>query len=158
MTSSASPAPARPRCADVADPEALAPHVDAVRTALAAALARVPVESVARRVRRPVWTGGRPEPVGVVAGMAFADGLAAGDVVRRRVGLPHRLRAGAEKVVLELPDREVAFPAFTEPALRVLLGDAPAAVGNLPGMDEEDQVVLVRRLLREGVLVPAGRP
>jgi hypothetical protein len=143
---------------DVADPEALAPHLDAVRSALAAALARVPAESVARRVRRQVWTGGRPEPVGVVAGMAFVDGLAPGDVVRRRVGLSHRLRSGGEKVVLELPDREVAFPAFTEPALRALLGETPAAVGNLPGMDEEDQVVLVRRLLREGVLVPAGRP
>jgi bifunctional lysine-specific demethylase and histidyl-hydroxylase NO66 len=59
--------------------------------------------------------------------------------------------------VLELPDREVTFPAFTAPALRALLGDQPVVVGSLPGMEEADQVVLVRRLLREGVLVPAGR-
>ena len=142
---------------DVADPDALAPHLDAVRTALSAALARVPAEAVARRVRRRVWTGGRPEPVGVVAGTAFAQGLAAGDVVRRRVGLPHRLRPGADEVVLELPDRDVTFPEFTAAALRALLGDHPVVVGSLPGMEEADQVVLVRRLLREGVLVPAGR-
>jgi bifunctional lysine-specific demethylase and histidyl-hydroxylase NO66 len=142
---------------DVADPEALAPHLAAVRTALANALDRVPVEDVARRVRRRVWTGGRPEPMGVVAGTAFAEGLAAGDVVRRRVGLPHRLRAAGEQVVLELPDRDVTFPAFTEAALRALLGDDPVAVGSLAGMEEADQVVLVRRLLREGVVVPAGR-
>jgi hypothetical protein len=142
---------------DVADPDALAPHLDAVRTALSAALARVPAEAVARRVRRRVWTGGRPEPVGVVAGTAFAQGLAAGDVVRRRVGLPHRLRPGADEVVLELPDRNVTFPGFTAAALRALLGDHPVVVGSLPGMEEADQVVLVRRLLREGVLVPAGR-
>jgi len=143
---------------DVADPEALAPHLDAVRTALVDALARVPAAAVARRVRRPVWTGGRPEPLGVLATTAFAEGLAPGDVVRLRVGLRHRLREAGEKVVLELPDREVGFPAFTGPALRVLLGGVPVPVGSLPGMEEDDQVVLVRRLLREGVLVPAGRP
>jgi lysine-specific demethylase/histidyl-hydroxylase NO66 len=104
-----------------------------------------------------VWTGGRPEPTGVVAGTAFAAGLAVGDVVRRRIGLPHHVRARGEQVVLELPDREVAFPAFTETALRALLGDDPVAVGSLQGMEDDDQIVLVRRLLREGVLVPAGR-
>jgi hypothetical protein len=60
--------------------------------------------------------------------------------------------------VLELPDREIAFPEFTEPALRALLGEEPMAVGSLRGMEDDDQVVLVRRLLREGVLVPAARP
>ncbi|HEX8518556.1 MAG TPA: cupin domain-containing protein [Pseudonocardia sp.] len=147
---------------DVADPEALAPHVDAVRTAFAAALARVPADAVARRVRRQVWTGARPEPVGVLAVTAFAAGLAAGDAVRLRGGLRHRLRrtgdATGGRVVLELPDREVGFPARTEPALRALLGGDAVAVGSLPGMEDDDQVVLVRRLLREGVLVPAGRP
>jgi bifunctional lysine-specific demethylase and histidyl-hydroxylase NO66 len=143
---------------DVADPQALAPHLDAVRTALVDALGRVPAEAVARRVRRPVWTGGRPEPLGVLATTAFAEGLAPGDVVRLRIGLPHDLRAAGEKVVLELPDREVAFPAFTEPALRAVLDGDPVPVGSLPGMEEDDQVVLVRRLLREGVVVPAGRP
>jgi hypothetical protein len=145
---------------DVADPGALAPHLDAVRAALTAALARVPAEAVARRVRGRVWAGNRPEPVGVVAGTAFAEGLAPGDVVRRRGGLHHRLRPAADpdgKVELELPDREISFPAFTASALHALLGDAPVAVGSLPGMEEADQVVLVRRLLREGVLVPAGR-
>jgi hypothetical protein len=142
---------------DVADPEALAPHLEAVRTALTGALARVPAEAVARRVRRRVWAGGRPEPVAVVAGTAFAEGLAAGDVVRRRVGLHHRLRTSGEQVVLELPDREVTFPSFTATALRALLGDAPVEVGSLAGMEEADQVVLVRRLLREGVVVAAGR-
>jgi bifunctional lysine-specific demethylase and histidyl-hydroxylase NO66 len=61
-------------------------------------------------------------------------------------------------VVLELADREVALPAFTEEALRALLGGDAVAVGSLPKMEEADQIVLVRRLLREGVVVPAGRP
>jgi hypothetical protein len=143
---------------DVADPAALAPHLESVRAALVDALGRVSDDAVARRVRRGVWSGGRPEPVGVVAGTAFAAGLAVGDVVRLRVGLHHRLRHGGEQVVLELADREVALPAFTEEALRALLGGDAVAVGSLPKMEEADQIVLVRRLLREGVVVPAGRP
>jgi hypothetical protein len=60
-------------------------------------------------------------------------------------------------VVLELADREIALPPATAPALHALLGGRMWEVGSLPDMDEADQLVLVRRLLREGVLVPASR-
>lgn len=143
---------------DVADPAELAPHLDAVRGAFVDAVARVRPEDVARRVRGRVWTGSRPEPVNPVAGAAFAAGLSAGDVVRRRAGLRHRLTVRGERVVLELPDRELTLPATTGEALRAVLRDGHHPVGGLPGLDEADQLVLVRRLLREGVLVPAARP
>ncbi|GAA3357495.1 cupin domain-containing protein [Saccharopolyspora gregorii] len=143
---------------DVADPAELAPHLDAVRTALTRALRDVPADDVARRVRGRVWSGGRPEPVRPVATAEFAGGLAAGDVVRRRAGLRHRVVDGADEVVLELPDRRLALPADTADAVRELLTGGTFRVGELPGLDEADQVVLVRRLLREGVLVPAAFP
>lgn len=136
---------------DVADPDALAPHLGSVRAALHAAIDRIPVEAVARRTRGRVWTGNRPEPVRPVAGAAFAEGLSAGDTVRPRIGLHHRFVDG----VLDLPDRRIELPAATWPAVRALL-DGVTRVGSLPGMDEPDQIVLVRRLLREGVLVPAA--
>ena len=142
---------------DVADPEALAPHVDAVRAALHAAVDRVPVEAVARKVRGKVWQGGRPEPLRPVASAAFAEGLAPGDAVRVRVGLHGRLTRG-DALALELPDRRVTFPDTVAPALEALLGGGTHVVGDLPGLPAADQVVLVRRLLREGVLVPAARP
>ena len=142
---------------DVADPEALAPHVDTVRAALHAALDRVPVEAVARKVRGKVWQGGRPEPLRPVASAAFAEGLAPGDAVRVRLGLHCRLTRG-DALVLELPDRRVTFPDTVAPALEALLGGGTHVVGELPDMPETDQVVLVRRLLREGVVVPAARP
>ncbi len=141
---------------DVADPDALAPHVDAVRDALVAALARVPADAVARRVRRRVWSGNRPEPVRPLAHTAFVDGLAPGDVVRRRAGLGHRLLDGGTRLVLR--DREITLPPSTGQAMVALVDGGPHAVGSLPGMDPADQVVLVRRLLREGVLVPATSP
>ena len=77
--------------------------------------------------------------------------------MRLRVGLHRRLREAGEQVVLELPDREIGLPAFTAAAVRMLLSGDPVAVGSLPEMEEADQIVLVRRLLREGVVVPAGR-
>ncbi len=142
---------------DVADPHALAPHVDEVRAALHAAVDRVPVEAVARRVRRKVWDGGRPEPLRPITHAAFAEGLAPGDAVRLRVGLHYRF-TGTDPVVLELPDRSLTLPAATRAAVETLLDGGTYTVGGLAGLDEADQLVLVRRLLREGVLVPASRP
>jgi lysine-specific demethylase/histidyl-hydroxylase NO66 len=143
---------------DVADPAALAPHLDAVKAVLADALAAVPAEAVAGRVRGRVWTGGRPEPVGPLAAAAFAEGLAPGDAVRVRAGLPVRVVERDGSVVLELPDRSLTLPTATLVALRAVLDPGRHPVGSLPGMDQADQLVLVRRLLREGVLVPATGP
>ena len=140
---------------DAADPDQLAPHLDVVREELSSALQDVSAEDVARLLRDRVWSGGRPEPVGPVANAAFTDGLAAGDSVRRRAGLGCRLTTREQSVVLELPDRQISFPAATAAALRVLVQGGTVQVGGLPGLDESDQIVLVRRLLREGVLTPA---
>ena len=142
---------------DVADPAQLAPHLDAVRAALADALDRVPAQAVARRVRGRVWSGARPEPLGPVAVATFAEGLAAGDTVRLRAGLRFRLTVDGDRAELALPGRTITLPGGTEEALRALLDLHPSIVGHLPGLDEADQLVLVRRLLREGVVVPAAR-
>ena len=140
---------------DVADPSALAEHLGEVRSALVEAVEQVPDEAVARRVRRRVWSGARPEPVKPVAVATFAEGLSPGDRVRLRKGLRYRLTTG-DQVVLELPDRTVRLPAETADAVRAVLSPGPSVLGSLPGLDDADQVVVVRRLLREGVLVPAG--
>jgi hypothetical protein len=103
-----------------------------------------------------VWDGGRPEPLRPLAGAAFAEGLAPGDAVRVRVGLHYRL-TGADPVVLELPDRSVTLPAATRATVETMLDGRTHTVGDLAGLDAADQLVLARRLLREGVLVPASR-
>ncbi|MGH4019286.1 MAG: cupin, partial [Pseudonocardiaceae bacterium] len=82
--------------------------------------------------------------------------LSAGDEVRRRAGLRHRLHAGHGQLTLELPDRTITLPPATADALAVLLDGRTVTVGALPGLDEADALVLVRRLLREGVLVAGG--
>ena len=141
---------------DAADPAQLAQHLDAVRATLAEALHRVSDEAVAGHVRGRVWSGGRPEPIRPIAGAGFIEGLSVGDSVRRRTGLHHRLTERGDRTVLELPDRQISLPAVTSTALRALLSGSTFRLGSLPGMNQDDQLVLARRLLREGVLVPAS--
>ncbi len=54
-----------------------------------------------------------------------------------------------------LTDRTLRFPASTRAALNAALSGLPVAVRDLPGLDAEDQVTVVGRLLREAVVVPA---
>ena len=56
-------------------------------------------------------------------------------------------------VVLRLPTKSVTFPAVCASALRAVLEGAPVSAGALPGLDAADGVVVLRRLLREGVVV-----
>jgi hypothetical protein len=139
---------------DPADPDQLAEHLDAVVAALTEQIRCTGAEDVARRVRRRTWSGNRPAPLGPLAQAAAARDLATGDVVRWRPGLRYRLVAG-DGVRLELPDRVISLPGATEGAVRTLTAGEPVVVGELPGLDGADQLVLVRRLLTEAVLVAA---
>ena len=56
-------------------------------------------------------------------------------------------------VVLRLPTKSVTFPAVCAPALRAVLEGDPVSAGTLPGLDADDGLVVLRRLLREGVVV-----
>ena len=138
---------------DTADPEQLEPHLGTVIAVLTEALRDIPAHEVARVVRERVWSGSRPEPLRPLANAAFAGDLHLGARVRLRAGLAHRLTVD-DGVTLELPDRTLTLPAATAAALEVLLLGGTVEVGRLPGLAGEDALVLVRRLLREGVLVP----
>jgi hypothetical protein len=76
-------------------------------------------------------------------------------VVTVRPGLRWRLTPiGDDRVELRTFDRTLTMPAGCTPALRWLLGGGPRRVGDAPGLDgPADALVLVRRLLREAVLV-----
>ena len=144
---------------DAADPAALAPHVEAIAARLAETLAAPDpgrAEGVARRLRRRAWTGNRPEAVAPLVQAAAATSADATTVVRLRLGLHHRLRTGSddESVVLELADRSLTLPAGARAAVERLLDGPPATAGELPGLAPDDGAVVVRRLLKEGVLVP----
>ena len=78
-------------------------------------------------------------------------------MVWRRAGSVCDLRVDDDGVpVLELGDRRLGFPAWVEPALRALLTLLERerfAAADLAGeLDPESRLVLIRRLVREGLL------
>ncbi|HEU5107815.1 MAG TPA: cupin, partial [Micromonosporaceae bacterium] len=88
---------------------------------------------------------------------AAMEGLTPDSTVAVRPGLRWALTpAGSDRVRLRVFDRELSFPAPCEPALRAVLSGGPHRVGDLPGLDADDALVLARRLLREAVAVPTG--
>lgn len=97
--------------------------------------------------------------------LATLDAIAALDtdtLLQWRDGLHGSIRpasggTGPESVVLQLPIKSISFPASCAPALRAVLSGDPVSAGSLPGLDADDGLVVLRRLLREAVLVPLGR-
>ena len=108
-------------------------------------------EALAPRLARAVPA----EPVTLLATAAAARDLSASTPLRPRAGLAVSLRLDGDAAVLTAPGRTVTLPAFAEPALRRLLA-GPCSPGDLPGLDEEGALVLCRRMLREGIVLPTS--
>ncbi|NED59249.1 cupin, partial [Micromonospora aurantiaca] len=83
--------------------------------------------------------------------------LTADSEVAVRGGLRWQLTpAAGGRVTLRVPDRTLTLPGTCEAALRALLTGEVTRVGDLPGLDDDaDRLVLARRLLKEAVLTPA---
>jgi hypothetical protein len=53
-----------------------------------------------------------------------------------------------------LADRTVSLPRSASAALKVMLSGESFTPSEVPGLDAPDQVLLARRLMHEGVIVP----
>ncbi|MGB3230140.1 MAG: cupin domain-containing protein [Mycobacterium sp.] len=76
--------------------------------------------------------------------------------VHWRPGLVATVKESGDRVVLRLPDRVISFPASCAAAVEAIRLGGNAHAGSLPGLDRADATVLIRRLLREAVVVPAA--
>ncbi|MCV7152796.1 cupin domain-containing protein [Mycolicibacterium pyrenivorans] len=90
-------------------------------------------------------------PLATLAAAESADSIR----VRWRHGLVATLDSAGGRVVLRLPDRVMTFPASCADAVQALHRGLTADAATLPGLDRADATVLIRRLLREAVVVPA---
>ncbi|MER7169664.1 cupin domain-containing protein [Micromonospora sp. NPDC000207] len=145
-----------PFATDVADPDALEPELAETVEALRDWLSRADPQAVAARLRQRVWPAARPAPIRPLAQAAAVADLTTDTRLTVRPGLRRQLTHSADgRVTLLLSDRSLTFPALCEPALRAFLDGALTRVGDLPGLDDADRLVLARRLLREAVAVPA---
>ncbi|MER7894036.1 cupin domain-containing protein [Micromonospora sp. NPDC094482] len=142
---------------DVADPDAIEPELTETVEALRDWLLRADPVAVAARLRQRAWPASRPAPIRPLAQAAALTALDADARLSPRAGLRWQLVPdGSDRVGLRLPDRTITLPAQCEPAVRALLAGPVTRVGDLPGLpDDADRLVLARRLLREAVIVPA---
>ena len=140
---------------DVSEPDQLREDLAATLEALAAAVRAVPAEQVAERLRRRVWPQTRPAPLSPLAQAGLARTADADTRVRLRPGLRARVAPDAAgAVVLTVQGRVLTLPGQTRAAIAAVACGETVSAGALPGLDAADGVVLVRRLLREGVVVP----
>ncbi|MGS2617434.1 cupin domain-containing protein [Micromonospora sp. LZ34] len=141
---------------DVADPDAIEPELTETVEALRAWLLRADPAAVAGRLRQRAWPAARPAPIRPLAQAAALAALDAESRLAPRPGLRWQLVPQGDTVALRLFDRTITLPGQCAPAVRALLTGAVSRVGELPGLDDDaDRLVLARRLLREAVLVPA---
>jgi ribosomal protein L16 Arg81 hydroxylase len=98
----------------------------------------------------------RPAAVRPLAALAAADHADTASVAWRR-GLVAHVDHYSDRVVLRLPDRRITFPTVCGQAVDALQHGLIADAASLPGLDGPDATVLIRRLLREAVLVPVGQ-
>jgi mannose-6-phosphate isomerase-like protein (cupin superfamily) len=123
--------------------DALADAADALRAADAELTA-----TSERQRRRP-----RIRHEGHVASIIGLDGLAPSTCVTLRNGSPPALATETDdRLRLDLGDRVLHLPPAAGAALELLLAGAPVRVGDLPDLDDDSRLVLVRRLVREGML------
>jgi hypothetical protein len=92
-------------------------------------------------------------PDGELIAAAAGDALTPSSLVRRRDGAVCMVREGADHAAIDFPSASVAGPPFIAPALRHAAANTSFRVSDLPGdFSDDSKVVLVRRLVREGLL------
>lgn len=127
-------------------------HLDDVR----ARLDKLDVERVTGDVADRVFTGRSSWLRGGLVDRARLRTLDDQGRVRRRAGAACEIRSGEEALGMMrvlLGDREVRIPRWVEPAVRDIAEADELAVGDLaPHLDATSRLVLVRRLVREGLL------
>ena len=145
-------APLPPGFAD--DPQAAAPAAAEVLGQLRRRLAELQPSQLGGAAARRFWSSRPPILAGQLQQLLALDEVSDATVVRRRAGSVCRLEHDCGgRPVLQLGDRRLTFPAWVEPALHELLRQPRFAVADLAGvLDPESRLVLVRRLVREGLL------
>jgi hypothetical protein len=147
--------PVAPADALAGDPDQLVAVLQQAAGWLAALPPKRARELVDSRLGRAVPA----EPLRLLAQAEAVAGCGPATEVRPRRGIRWELQNAGDRVTLRLPDCRLELPAYTAAAVRSALTapTTPAEVAaSDQGLDVDDAVVLVRRLLREGALVAVG--
>jgi mannose-6-phosphate isomerase-like protein (cupin superfamily) len=95
-----------------------------------------------------------PSLEGQMAQLSALDGLDIDSLVGARQGVVFRLEANGESDSVDCFGRKITFPPHVREAVRFALTHSRFVVGSLPGnLDNSGKLALIRRLIREGLLV-----
>jgi ribosomal protein L16 Arg81 hydroxylase len=132
-------------------------HAEATFKSLIAAFARAArLGPILDRFTESFVTSRHPAFEGCLEELDNPQPIALDSRVVARPHLVYLLREEGEKVVVLFGSTQIALPAFTQGAIVFALNGATFRVSDLPGpLDEAGKIVLVRRLIREGMLVRA---
>jgi bifunctional lysine-specific demethylase and histidyl-hydroxylase NO66 len=104
------------------------------------------------------WSSQPPLLAGQLQELLALEEIGDDTVVRRRPGAVCRLRRREDRLEVLLGDRTLLMPARLAPAMRVVLAGERLVVADLAGyLDPPSRLVLVRRLVREGLLESVAR-
>ncbi|MBD0323441.1 MAG: hypothetical protein ICV72_08650 [Aldersonia sp.] len=97
----------------------------------------------------------RPAPVRPLATVEAIAAITETTPVRWRHGLIGSVHPAHDRVELRLPTKTIDFPGECAAALDTLVAGRPVTAATLPGLSGADGLVVLRRLLREAVVVVA---
>jgi len=105
------------------------------------------------------WSGRPPILTGQLQQLLALEDIGEDTAVRRRPGAGCRLRQRGDRLEVLLGDRTLHMPARLAPAMGAILASDRLVVGDLAGLlDPPSRLVLIRRLVREGLLETVARP
>jgi hypothetical protein len=112
---------------------------------------------ILERFRESFVTSRRPAFQGCLQELDSAPQVAADSRLVARPHLVHLQYEEGDKLVILFGSTQITLPSFTHEAVRFALSGEPFSVSDLPGgLDEAGQIVLARRLIKEGMLVRAN--
>ena len=138
---------------DLRDPEALTPIVEQTLRALIDTLQQTDASRPVAILSSRFDADTRPEPVAPLATLEALATLDAATPVRWRRSLPVRIATVDDRVRIVTRSKTLSLPAEADQAVRRLATGDVVTPGELPGLDPESAVVVVRRLVREGLAV-----
>lgn len=114
---------------------------------------KLDVDDVTERVARRVFSTAQPIERGTLTQLEKVGGLQPSDEVRRRPGSTCVLFPRDTSLKVLLADRELEMPLAALPAMQAIAREQTFRIGDLHDkIDAESALVLVRRLIKEGLL------
>jgi lysine-specific demethylase/histidyl-hydroxylase NO66 len=138
---------------DLRDPEALRSIVEQTVHALIETLQQTDASRPAAILSARFDAATRAEPLAPLATLEALATLDASTRVRWRASLPVHIETVEDRVRIVARTKTLSLPSEAEEAVRRLAAGDLVTAGELPGLDRESAVVVVRRLVSEGFVV-----